>query len=177
LPARFDVSIHEIVDPKKDIDGFVTNSPFDVPIVKAVTDILEYIHPKRLINWLQKQNIVIIGRGETAGKPIAAAFARHQCATSIIHSQTSNPSEIMKQADIIISCVGKEKIVAPSAIKPGVILISVGLTRGIDGKLHGDYEEDDVKNIASFYTPTPGGVGPLNIASLMQNLVKACTMK
>jgi methylenetetrahydrofolate dehydrogenase (NADP+)/methenyltetrahydrofolate cyclohydrolase len=84
---------------------------------------------------------------------------------------------MMKSADILLSCVGKERVVAPDSVKPGAILISVGLWRAKDGKLHGDYEEEDIKNIASFYTPTPGGVGPLNIASLMQNLVKACTMK
>jgi methylenetetrahydrofolate dehydrogenase (NADP+)/methenyltetrahydrofolate cyclohydrolase len=92
-------------------------------------------------------------------------------------SKTPNPVEIMKNADLIISCVGKRGIVTKDTIKPGVILISVGIWRTEDGRLHGDYEEDDIKNIASFYTPTPGGVGPLNIASLMQNLVKACTIK
>ena len=123
--------------------------------------------------WLQKQKIVIIGRGETAGKPIAEAFAKQQCATSIIHSTTPNPKKIMKSAGILISCVGKERVITPDAVKSGAILISVGLWRAGDGKLHGDYEEEDIKNIASFYTPTPGGVGPLNIASLMQNLVRA----
>lgn len=177
LPPDFDVSINERVNPKKDIDGFVTNSPFDVPIVKAMIDILEYIHPQHFTKWLQKQKIVVVGRGETAGKPIAAALAKRQCATSIIHSHTANPNKIMKDADIIISCVGKKGVVTKDALTPGVILLSVGIWHGEDGKLHGDYEEDDVKDIASFYTPTPGGVGPLNIASLMQNLVKAYTMK
>ena len=201
LPMHFDISINESISPKKDIDGFVTNSPFDVPIAMAVFTILKQIFmlssPRRrgsalrseyqnrfpirsgmtFEEWLQKQKIVIIGRGETAGKPIAEALAKQQCATSIITSQTPNPNTIMKTADIIISCVGKKGIVTRDALKAGVILMSVGLSRGEDGKLHGDYEEDDVKDIASFYTPTPGGVGPLNIASLMQNLVKTCTMK
>lgn len=178
LPAGLSAAIH----PKKDIDGFMPNSPFEVPIAMAVFTILKHIG----ITIINKK-VVIVGRGETAGKPIAAAFAkRHfattnsgvatmspQCATSIIHSHTQNPADITKQADIIISCVGKERIITADAVKPGVILISVGLTRGGDGKLHGDYEEEDIKNIASFYTPTPGGVGPVNIASLMQNLVLA----
>jgi methylenetetrahydrofolate dehydrogenase (NADP+)/methenyltetrahydrofolate cyclohydrolase len=156
------------VDLKKDIDGLTQNSPFDVPVAMAVFTILNHIGIT-----IKNKKVVIVGRGETAGKPIAAALAKQQCATSIIHSQTPDPAEITKQADIIISCVGKEKVITPAAIKPGVILVSVGLTRGGDGKLHGDYEEEDIKNIASFYTPTPGGVGPLNIASLMQNLVLA----
>lgn len=168
LPAGLSAEVH----PKKDIDGFMPNSLFDVPVAMAVFAILNHIGIT-----IKNKNVVIVGRGETAGKPIAAALASHQYATSIVHTQTPNPAAITKQADIIISCVGKERIITPAAIKPGVILISVGLTRGEDGKLHGDYEEEDVKDITSFYTPTPGGVGPVNIACLMQNLVKACTMK
>jgi len=167
LPAGFSSA----VSLQKDVDGLAENSPFDVPIVMAVFTILNHIGIP-----IKNKKVVIVGRGETAGKPIATALARHQCATSIIHTQTPNPIEITKAADIIISCVGKREIITADAVKPGVILISVGLTRGEDGKLHGDYEEEDIENIASFYTPTPGGVGPLNIASLMQNLVKACTM-
>ena len=167
LPAGLSAAVHQ----KKDIDGFMPNSLFDVPVAMAVFTILNHIGIT-----IKNKKVVIVGRGETAGKPIAAAFAKQQCATSIITSKTSNPIEIMKTADIIISCVGKRGIITADAVKPGIILISVGLTRGEDGKLHGDYEENDIKDIASFYTPTPGGVGPLNIASLMQNLVKACTI-
>lgn len=156
------------VIPKKDIDGLETDSHFEIPIAMAVFTVLKNI-------TIQQKNIVIIGRGETAGKPIAAAFAKKQCATSIIHSKTSNPNEILKTADIIVSCVGKEKVVTGDAIKPGAILISVGLWRDDKGKLHGDYEEEEVKNIASMYTPTPGGIGPVNIACLIQNLVKAAS--
>ena len=167
LPAGLSAAVH----PKKDIDGFMPNSPFDVPVAMAVFTILNNIGIT-----LNNKKIVIVGRGETAGKPIAAALAKRQCATSIITSKTSYPIEIMKGADIIISCVGKRGIVTGDALKSGVILISVGIWRESDGKLHGDYEEDDIKDIASFFTPTPGGVGPLNIASLMQNLVKAADL-
>ncbi len=171
LLPHIDVSINQKVDPTKDVDGIVNNSAFDVPIAMAIFRIFDCIH----IDHLKQKNIVIIGRGETAGKPIAAALAKQQCTTSIITSKTLNPKEIMNGADIIISCVGKRGIVTRDVLRPGVILISVGLTRAEDGALHGDYEEDDIKDVASFYTPTPGGVGPLNIASLMQNLVKAAT--
>ena len=168
LPPHIDISISQSVDPDKDVDGFVTNSPFEVPIVKAIFTIFKHITFS-----FDNKKIVIVGRGETAGKPIATALASKQCATFVIHSATPNPKEIMKRADIIISCVGKQNVVTSDALKSDVILISVGIHRGEDGKLHGDYEEKDIKNIASFYTPTPGGVGPLNIASLMQNLVLA----
>lgn len=156
------------VAPKKDVDGFIPNSPYDVPIAHAVLDILDSIYA----DYANKK-IVIIGRGETAGKPIAAAFAKRHCATFIINSTTPHPKEIMRSSDILISCVGRERVVTPDAVKSGAILLSVGLWRGDDGHLHGDYDEEEIKTIASFYTPTPGGMGPLNIASLMQNLVKA----
>lgn len=84
-----------------------------------------------------------------------------------------NHELLTKTADIIISAVGKENIINSKMIKKGVILISVGLHKGMDGKLHGDYEEKDIKDIASFYTPTPGGVGPVNVAMLLENLIIA----
>ncbi len=178
LPKPLDITtMYQYIDPKKDVDGFVQNSPFDVPVAAAVLEIFKNIQPNNFLPWLQSQKIAIIGRGETAGKPIAALLAKKECTTSIIHSQTENPTNILKESDIIISCVGKEKTITSDMIKPGAILVSVGIYRGIDGKLHGDYEEEDIQDIASFYTPTPGGVGPVNVACLMQNLLQACTIK
>ena len=91
----------------------------------------------------------------------------------VIDSKTKEPMKLTKKADIIISAVGKPNVIKPEMIKKGVILIGVGLHKEEDGKLHGDYEEEKIKNIASFYTPTPGGVGPLNVAMLLENLVSA----
>lgn len=158
------------VDPKKDVDGFEEHSFFEVPIAMAVFTLLKDVDYKH-------KKIVIVGRGETAGKPIAAAFTKKQCATLIVHSQTPNPKKVMRSADILISCVGKERMVTPDVVKPGAILISVGLSRGSDNKLHGDYNEEEIADIAGSYTPTPGGIGPLNIACLMQNLVNAAGRK
>lgn len=167
----------------KDVDGFLSNSPFEVPVAKAVLSLLESVHShliqQRLVMigflpWLEIQHIAIIGRGETAGKPITSLLQKYKCATSIVHSQTPNSPEILKQASVIISCVGKRRILKRHNVTNGVILISVGISRDDDGKLHGDYEEDDIKDVASFYTPTPGGVGPVNVASLMQNVVDSC---
>jgi len=180
------------VKPEKDIDGFVPGSKFKVPVALAVEKILKQIYKFQIPNdksmqqlsneamkqytlWLKEQTIVVIGRGETAGKPIAAFFIQQGCNVSVIHSQTSEKEKqrTLTNADIIISCVGKERVVTPQSIKQGAILISVGIWRDSEGKLHGDYEEDDIKDIASFYTPTPGGVGPVNVSCLMQNLVTA----
>jgi len=173
------------VSPAKDVDGFVPNSPFEVPVAEAVITILEHIHRELtragLVKegfkpWLNSQTITVVGRGETAGKPIAATLAKYDSATSIVHSKTPNPEKILKASNVIISCVGKEHIIKNKNITRGVILISVGLSRSKDGKLKGDYDDEAVSGVASFYTPTPGGVGPVNIACLMRNLVDATRM-
>lgn len=162
------------IKPQKDIDGFVPNSPFPVPVAAAVMKILESTHPTMFLSWLRTQKIVVVGRGETAGKPIFSMLTKEGLRATQIHSQTEDPDTIIRQADVVISCVGRAQVIKKKAVKPGAILISVGIWRGSDGKLHGDYEEDDVAGIASRYTPTPGGVGPVNVACLMLNLVRAC---
>lgn len=166
------VDILNSVKPEKDVDGFLPNSPFSVPVSLAVQEILRTTH----VQNLQQKRIVVVGRGETAGKPIADFFMNQKCKVIVIHSQTPNPKDVIRKADIIISCVGKERVVTKDMIKPRSILIGVGIWRDSAGKLHGDYEENEIKDIASYYTPTPGGVGPVNVACLMQNLVKACSV-
>jgi methylenetetrahydrofolate dehydrogenase (NADP+)/methenyltetrahydrofolate cyclohydrolase len=176
------------VNPDKDIDGFTPGSKFTVPVARAVGEILAEIYKQtysigteitdnnpEYINWLQTKNFCIIGRGETAGKPIAGYLQRFNCATSIINSQTQNRAGIIKAADVVVSCVGKPDIVKTQELKPGVILISVGIHRNALGKLQSDYNEAEIAGIASFYTPTPGGVGPVNVACLMDNLILAAT--
>lgn len=178
------------VSPTKDVDGFLPNSSFDVPVAAAVGEILQTVyhaqltstnktnsHQDNFLHWLKEKHIVVIGRGETAGDPILRYLTKLECATSQIHSKTPNPQDIIKQGDIIISCVGKEHIVTKESIKPNAILISVGIWRDNEGKLRGDYDESDIADVTSAYTPTPGGVGPVNVACLMQNLIKACKIK
>ncbi len=178
--------ILEKVSAVKDVDGFVAHSPFQVPVARGVVTILTYVHSqlqgKKLIKenflpWLKSQTIAVVGRGETAGRPIARTLADYECTLFVIHSQTPDPHNILKNASIVISCAGKSRVITKSTIQSGVILVAVGLLRGTDGKLHGDYEEDEIKDIASFYTPTPGGVGPVNVAALMQNLIDACILQ
>jgi len=184
LPTHLqDLTLLNSILPSKDIDGFVPNTPFDVPVAKAVIKIIQKSYALRgkkyeegaFFRWLTEQHIVVIGRGETAGKPIADMFKKFNTSPTVVHTETSiEEKEIaFRHADIIISCVGKEHTVTPSLIQQGVMLISVGIWRDNEGKLHGDYQEDAIKDIASFYTPTPGGVGPVNVACLMENLVQA----
>jgi len=178
-----DVSdILNTISKNKDVDGFLPDSPFDVPISLAVGEILQNAYTltgaseKNYEEWLRHQRITVIGRGETAGAPILRYLEKQDCTTSVIHTASVHPETIMKQSDIIISCVGAAGIVPASVVKPGAILISVGLWRDAEGKLRGDYDEHEIAGVALCYTPTPGGVGPVNVSCLMQNLIKACMM-
>lgn len=152
----------------KDVDGFLPNSPYPVPVVAAVLKILD--------NTIKNKKVVVIGRGDTAGKPITEALIKLGCNVTVVHSQTPNPNEITKTADILISCVGRPNVVRRDNIKKGAILISVGLWRDDEGHLHGDYEEGEIKDVAAYFTPTPGGVGPVNVATLMANLLSAVSL-
>jgi methylenetetrahydrofolate dehydrogenase (NADP+) / methenyltetrahydrofolate cyclohydrolase len=174
------------VSPSKDVDGFVPNSLFEVPVARAVLTLLEHVHhslsaqglaDETFAQWLTQQTISVIGRGETAGKPIATMLQKHGAHPHIIHSQTKTPEAMLRESAIIISCVGKPNAISVSSVTPGAILISVGLWRDEKNKLHGDYDEEKIRTKAGFYTPTPGGVGPVNVASLMQNLIDACILQ
>ncbi|HSX08870.1 MAG TPA: bifunctional 5,10-methylenetetrahydrofolate dehydrogenase/5,10-methenyltetrahydrofolate cyclohydrolase [Candidatus Saccharimonadales bacterium] len=182
LPDQIDVNALEMTtNPEKDIDGFHPKSSFTLPLPLSVVKILEETyqlqHPgqssTKFHKWLQDQNITLLGKGPTGGGPIIAHLKTLNVTPHLIDSKTKNPDEIMKQADIMISAVGKRNTVKATDLKKGVILISVGLSRGEDKKLHGDYEVTEIKDIASYYTPTPGGVGPVNVAMLMENLLTA----
>lgn len=191
LPPQINLEkITQAIDPAKDVDGFHLKSKFQPPIALAVFKILEVtfdhlrggIAPAAHLEaesnkWLETKKIVIIGKGETGGKPIIQMLEKMNLNPIIIDSKTQNATEITKTADIIISTVGKSNIIKPEMIKKGVILVSIGLNKGEDGKLHGDYEEDKIKNLASFYTPTPGGVGPVNVAMLLKNLITSTTIR
>lgn len=170
--------INEAVDPKKDVDAFHPKTKFQMPLARAVMRILEEVHTDQKIKddfwkWLKTKNIVVIGKGETAGGPTIQLLKKMKIEPKIIDSKTHNPNELTKNADILISAVGKQHVVKPNMLKKDVILVSVGMHKGSDSKLHGDYEEDDIKSVASFYTPTPGGVGPVNVAMLLENVVQA----
>lgn len=168
----------------KDVDGFIPGSTFPVPVASAVLTILESVFNDITINhklltinfptWLSSQSVAVIGRGETAGKPIADVLKQNGCTLSVIHSQTKHPEEIIKKMNIVVSCVGKKQTITTDILNPSTILIDVGIWKDEFGKLHGDYEEEEIADKVAFYTPTPGGVGPVNVACLMQNLIKAC---
>lgn len=183
LPLHIDGDrVAQSVSAKKDIDAFRNDSPYDMPLAEAVIEILKSIHSSNdkggknnhdFLSWLTQKHIVVIGKGETGGGPVISLFKKLGIHPTIVDSKTPNPQAITKQADIIISAVGKSHIITKKLIKQDVILVSIGLHRETDGKLHGDYDEENIQGIASFYTPTPGGIGPVNVAMLLTNLAVA----
>lgn len=185
LPLHIDNErVNLAVNPKKDIDGFHPKTKFIMPLAAAVLLILEHVyssihHYKKIVDkksfklWLSDKKIVVIGKGQTGGGPTIELLKKMNINPAIIDSRTKNPKEIIKNADIVITAVGKKGVLRKNMFKQDVILIGVGMHRGEDGRLHGDYEENDIKNIASYYTPIPGGVGPVNVAMLLANLVSA----
>jgi methylenetetrahydrofolate dehydrogenase (NADP+) / methenyltetrahydrofolate cyclohydrolase len=180
LPEQIDVDKLEMTtDPQKDIDGFHPESPYILPLPLAVRKILEEVYESDtkkktgFKEWLQKQNIALLGKGPTGGGPIITYFKTFNITPNLIDSKTKDPDKLLKQADIIISAVGRKNMIKAENLKKGVILISVGINRDENNKLHGDYDEEAVANIASYYTPTPGGVGPVNVAMLWENLLTA----
>lgn len=186
LPEQIDIANLELLTkPEKDVDGFHPESPYTFPIPLAVMHILEEVYKNivhseqnvlntnNFIDWITTQKIVVLGKGPTGGQPVINYLQKLNLHPQMIDSKTQNREELLQQADIIISAVGKEEVLKPEELKPDVILIGVGILRGADGKLHGDYNEGAIEQIASFYTPTPGGVGPVNVAMLFDNVLTA----
>lgn len=164
-------AIANAINPDKDVDGFHKDSKFDPPIAEAVLEILKSVSLKT--GDLKNKKIAVVGRGITAGGPIIRTLEKLGTKPEVISSQTTNKEEILKSSDIVIGAVGKSGIVKGDGIKNGAILVGVGMFRGEDGKFQSDYDEEDIKDVASYYTPTPGGTGPVNVAMLLSNLIKS----
>jgi methylenetetrahydrofolate dehydrogenase (NADP+)/methenyltetrahydrofolate cyclohydrolase len=170
--------LEQLITPEKEIDGFGKNSHYTVPVAAAVFEVLGEIFgnlrdDRSFSVWLASKEIVVIGKGETAGLPIINYFREREIEPIIIDSKTENANLIIQRADIIVSAVGKRGAINIADLRNGVILIGVGLSVSEEGKTQGDYDETDLEQLASFYTPTPGGIGPINVALLMENLVRA----
>jgi len=189
LPVTLNhASLDSIILLEKDVDGTNPKTPFISPVARAVLRTLDLIRiggkGKRILtlkafpsedltNWLSQHHILLIGRGKTGGKPIAKTLTQRKIKFLITHRGTVDLTRFAKKSDIIISCVGKE-IVKKEMLKQGAILIGVGIRKDEKGKFRGDFNEKEIEDVVSFYTPTPGGTGPLTVASLMENLVTAC---
>ncbi|KKS96680.1 MAG: Methylenetetrahydrofolate dehydrogenase (NADP+) / Methenyltetrahydrofolate cyclohydrolase, methylenetetrahydrofolate dehydrogenase (NADP+) / methenyltetrahydrofolate cyclohydrolase [Candidatus Gottesmanbacteria bacterium GW2011_GWA2_43_14] len=175
--------LDKLVAPGKDVDGFHPQSLFDPPVVLAVIEILKSVFNNSKKNknsnffeWLNYKKILVIGRGETAGKPIAKYLTKNKIQFTVAHSSTENLKSATLSADIIISAVGKPNIVRHEMIPNKTILIGVGLHPEND-RLETDYIQEEIADKALFYTPVPGGVGPVNVAMLMTNVVIAAELQ
>lgn len=166
------------IDYKKDVDGF---NPVNVGKLVIGQDSFISCTPYGVIKMLENynipiegKNVVIIGRSNIVGKPLMQCLLKKNATVTICHSKTKNISEITKRADILVAALGKAKFVTKEMVKEGAVVIDVGINRDESGKLVGDVDFEEVEKIASFITPVPGGVGPMTIAMLMSNVVKAC---
>ena len=181
LPKHLNESeIQNTIDPLKDVDGLtyvnagklIQNVPALVPCTpKGIIDILD--------NYgigIEGANVVVIGRSILVGKPIATLLTNRNATVVLTHSKTKDLSSITKNADIIIAAVGKAKFVTEDMVKNGAVVIDVGINR-IGDKLCGDVDYDNVKDKCSYITPVPGGVGPMTVYELMNNVYEAHVLR
>jgi methylenetetrahydrofolate dehydrogenase (NADP+)/methenyltetrahydrofolate cyclohydrolase len=175
LPAHLDnVTITNSIISEKDVDGFRSDSPFEIPVWLAVKHILSTIsveYEDSLEAFLKSSSICVVGKGETAGAPIAAGIKMNGGNPLIIDSKTTDTQSKIADSDIVISCVGKD-IIDTQSMHAGQILVGVGIHTE-KGKLQGDFDESVAEDKQVIYTPTPGGVGPLNLTFLLQNVLQA----
>ena len=188
LPAQLSTdTVYDYISDIKEIEGHKRKTRYLPPIGLAVLTILKYVFGNQKINKnllinmnkdrkffkkiFRNKKVVVIGRGITGGKPIGKTLTEVKINYISINSTTPEADTYLKEADVIITAVGK-KVIYPQSLKNGVVLINVGL-RKEQGKLKGDFDDKEIKNIASFYTPTPGGIGPIDVIYLYKNLLEA----
>lgn len=167
-----------IIVKEKDVDGLRKDSLFESPMGQAVKEILNSIGvltllKRKKINKFVSYKITIIGKGETGGRPVIDFFKKQGIEPVVIDSKTKNPQRLIKRADIVISTVGKSGVIKTKDLKKGVVLIGIGMHKNKEGKFEADYNQKEIEKVASFYTPVPGGVGPITVSMLLKNVVKA----
>ena len=180
LPKNMDEKkVINAIRPDKDVDGF---HPMNVGALVVGDKGFVSCTPAGVIQLLKRglpdydisgKECVIVGRSNIVGKPMSLLMLRENATVTVAHSRTSNLKEVCKRADIIIAAVGKAGVITKDHVKPGAVVIDVGINRGDDGKLCGDVKFDEVSEIAGAITPVPGGVGPMTIAMLMNNCYEA----
>jgi len=181
LPSHLDEeSVINAINPKKDVDAF---HPFNVgKIMIGNYDFLPCT-PAGIMELIAEANIditgkecVVVGRSNIVGKPMGMLLLHQNGTVTITHSKTRNLYEITKKADILVVAIGRANMITGDMIKPGAVVIDVGMNRLADKKLAGDVDFESAKDVAGYITPVPGGVGPMTIATLMKNVVKAATL-
>lgn len=178
LPSQIDEkAIIEAIPPEKDVDGF---SPVNVGRMQIGEPCYLPCTPAGCIRMIEStgtqiagKHAVVIGRSNIVGKPAAMLLLAKNATVTICHSKTKNLQELCASADILVAAVGRAGFVTGEMVKPGAVVIDVGINRGADGKLHGDVDFEAAAEKASWITPVPGGVGPMTRAMLMLNTVEA----
>ena len=170
-------AIIEAISPEKDVDGF---HPISIGRMLTQQDTFLPCTPFGILTMLQSKNIeiagkhaVIVGRSNIVGKPVGQLLLNEHATVSYCHSRTKDLKAMTKQADILIAAVGREEMIDASYIKPGAVVIDVGVNRTKEGTLTGDVDFEAAKAVASYITPVPKGVGPMTITMLMKNTIKA----
>ena len=170
-------AVVEAIDPEKDVDAF---HPSNVGRIMIGDYHFLPCTPAGIIELLRSENIeiegkdcVVIGRSNIVGKPMAMLLLHNNGTVTICHSKTKNLKEVCRRADILVAAVGKPKFVTADMVKPGAVVIDVGMDRDENGRLCGDVDFANVVKTASYITPVPGGVGPMTIAMLLTNTVAA----
>ncbi|MDN7245735.1 bifunctional methylenetetrahydrofolate dehydrogenase/methenyltetrahydrofolate cyclohydrolase FolD [Planococcus shenhongbingii] len=178
LPKQIDeFKVIQAIDPSKDVDGF---HPVSVGNMVIGKEAFLPCTPHGIMKLLEHYGInpagkhtVVIGRSNIVGKPIGQLMLQQDATVTYCHSKTADLASFTRQADILVSAIGKAKLIDHSFVKPGAVVIDVGMNRDENGKLCGDVDLADVQETASFLTPVPGGVGPMTIAMLMENTVQS----
>ncbi|MDH7511059.1 MAG: bifunctional methylenetetrahydrofolate dehydrogenase/methenyltetrahydrofolate cyclohydrolase FolD [Methanolinea sp.] len=184
LPPHIDTPrIVESVDPRKDVDGF---HPYNMGCLFLGTPVFSPCTPAGIMTLLSAYGVepggmhaVVLGRSIEVGRPMAALLLNAHATVTICHSRTRNLPSLTRDADILVAAVGKPRFVGPQMVREGAIVVDVGTNR-VEGVLCGDVDFEKVRDVAGAITPVPGGVGPMTIATLMENTflaarIQACT--
>ena len=179
LPLPKQINEHLVINsilPHKDVDGF---TPLNLGYLFSENPILMPATARAVLRLIEStganiegKNAVVVGRSRIVGKPVAMMLLEKNATVTVCHSRTKNLAEYLKKADIIVAAVGKPKLITKEMVKDGSIIIDVGINR-IGSKVVGDVDFENVKEVAGHITPVPGGVGPMTIAMLMDNTLKA----
>lgn len=178
IPKHFDIrKAFNTINCQKDVDGF---NPINIGKLMIGEDTFISCTPYGVIKMLEDNNIkiegknaVVIGRSNIVGKPLAQCLLNKDATVTVCHSKTQNLEEITRQADILLVAIGKPEFVTAKMVKEGATVIDIGINRNEEGKLVGDVKFDEVSQKVQYISPVPGGVGPMTIAMLLNNVIKA----
>jgi methylenetetrahydrofolate dehydrogenase (NADP+)/methenyltetrahydrofolate cyclohydrolase len=181
LPKQVDTErIIASVSPDKDVDGF---HPFNLGLLFSGKPRFVPCTPRGIMTLLSEYQIgiagkraVVIGRSIDVGRPMSALLLNADATVTVCHSKTKNLTEELRSADILVSAIGKAHFISRDMVKPGAVVIDVGINQ-LNGKLVGDVDFEPVKEVASAISPVPGGVGPMTIATLMENTYRAANVR